>query len=81
MVYVPADLLDEQIIQASYGRHFGKFPILSYLHHRTKATLWRSSELLFSTLQNRNSDDEYFLKSISKNINGKSDLIIMSARA
>ena len=34
-----------------------------------------------SVLQNRNSDDEFYLKCISKSVSGKSDLIIMSARA
>ena len=32
-------------------------------------------------MQNRNSDDEFFIKSISKGVNGRNELIIMSGRA
>ena len=81
MMYVPADLLEDQYIQASFARTHGKFPILTYYSSNKKAAIWRSSELLPQTNSNRNSDDEFFLKSIGKSVNGKNELIIMSARS
>ena len=43
-VYVPKDLLDDQIYGCAVSRNNGRFPVLAYYNPQLNIALWRSSE-------------------------------------
>ncbi|CAD5120271.1 DgyrCDS8840 [Dimorphilus gyrociliatus] len=61
---VPKTIDDDELRIIAKFRHLGRFPVLSYYHKETQASLMRCSQPLVGTNNNRCKEDEKLLKAI-----------------
>lgn len=79
ILYVPASVTDDCLIESAKFRSKGRLPVLSYLYSN-QAAICRCSQPL-SGFNNRSLQDEQLLEHITNaNPNGKKDLFIVDTR-
>ncbi|TRY98015.1 hypothetical protein DNTS_032621 [Danionella cerebrum] len=64
LVIVPRDVDDEKLVQSARFRQGGRFPVLSYCHHRNGMVIMRSSQPLTGANRKRCAGDELLLQAV-----------------
>lgn len=80
ILMVPAQMLDQQLIDVAQYRKRGRFPVLSWLHPRHQTSLCRSSQPKCGLGNRGNSMDELILRLICHSTGTVLPLIILDAR-
>ncbi|XDV43233.1 hypothetical protein PO909_011749 [Leuciscus waleckii] len=63
-VIVPREVDDEKLVQSARFRQGGRFPVLSYCHHRNGMVIMRSSQPLTGANRKRCKEDELLLQAV-----------------
>lgn len=77
---VPKQATDDFIRQAAVFRSRCRFPVLSWIHPKSQATITRSSQPLVGVAGKRNKDDEAYIQMIMDANAHSNKLFIMDAR-
>ncbi|XP_076446766.1 phosphatidylinositol-3,5-bisphosphate 3-phosphatase MTMR2-like [Babylonia areolata] len=80
LLVVPKAATDDDLKHVAEFRTRGRFPVLSWIHPESQATITRSSQPMVGVAGRRNKDDEHYIQMIME-ANAQSDkLYIMDAR-
>ncbi|KAI7804533.1 myotubularin-related protein 9 isoform X1 [Triplophysa rosa] len=63
-VIVPGEVDDDMLVRSARFRHGGRFPVLSYCHHRNQMVIMRSSQPLTGANRKRCKEDELLLQAV-----------------